>query len=353
MARKPTATDVAKRAEVSRSAVSLVLGGRAKEARLSEETEARVRQAAADLHYKPNASGRSLVSGRTETIGLVIRDLSLLEVDPYLLPLLNGILQRSRTEGYRVLVEGVRSGESGDPFGDLMDSGRIDGMIVENANYGDESLRRLIKAERPVVVLGSQGLKEEWSVAIDDKRVGRLATEHLIQTGRTRIAHISYSASGIYAADQRRSGYLQAMSAAGLDAPAEYQVQANFSMQSGYEAMAGLLALQKRPDAIFASSDAVAIGAMAAIQDANLSIPNDIAVAGVDDIGAAAFNRPSLTTVTSRPYDTGALAADMLMSLMSGTKPPKRHMTIETELVVRASTGAEGGVLPAPNSSWE
>ena len=340
MGRKPTASDVAKRAEVSRSAVSLVLTGRAKEARLSTETEARIRQAAADLHYRPNASGRSLASGRTETIGLVIRDLALLEVDPYLLPLLNGILQRSRTEGYRVLVEGVRSGESGDPFGDLMDSGRIDGMIVENANYGDKSLRRLIKQGRPVVVLGSQGLKEEWSVAIDDKHVGRLATEHLIQAGRRGIAHISYSASGIYAADQRRSGYLEAMNAAGLDVPETHQVQANFSMQSGYDAMAKLLSLKKRPDAVFASSDAVAIGAMAAIQDAKLSIPQDIAVAGVDDIGAAAFSRPSLTTVTSKPYETGALAADMLMSLMSGSEPPKRHMTIATELVVRGSTAS-------------
>lgn len=340
MGRKPTASDVAKRAEVSRSAVSLVLTGRAKEARLSTETEARIRQAAADLHYRPNASGRSLASGRTETIGLVIRDLALLEVDPYLLPLLNGILQRSHTEGYRVLVEGVRSGESGDPFGDLMDSGRIDGMIVENANYGDKSLRRLIKAGRPVVVLGSQGLKEEWSVAIDDKLVGRLATEHLIQAGRRRIAHISYSASGIYAADQRRSGYLEAMNTAGLDVPETHQVQANFSMQSGYDAMAKLLSLTKRPDAVFASSDAVAIGAMAAIQDAKFSIPQDIAVAGVDDIGAAAFSRPSLTTVTSKPYETGALAADMLMSLMSGSEPPKRHMTIATELVVRGSTAS-------------
>ena len=177
-------------------------------------------------------------------------------------------------------------------------------------------------------------------MAIDDKHVGRLATEHLIQAGRRGIAHISYSASGIYAADQRRSGYLEAMNAAGLDVPETHQVQANFSMQSGYDAMAKLLSLKKRPDAVFASSDAVAIGAMAAIQDAKLSIPQDIAVAGVDDIGAAAFSRPSLTTVTSKPYETGALAADMLMSLMSGSEPPKRHMTIATELVVRGSTAS-------------
>jgi DNA-binding LacI/PurR family transcriptional regulator len=338
MIRKTTASDVARRAEVSRSAVSLILTGRAKEARLSEETEARVRQAAAELHYKPDASGRSLKSGKTETIGLIIRDLALLEVDPYLLPLLNGILQQARTQGYRVLVEGVRSEDEGDPFGDLMDSGRIDGMIVENANFGDKSLRRLIKAGRPVVVLGSQGLREEWSVAIDDREVGKVATSHLIEKGCRRIAHISYSSFGIYAADERRSGFLEAMKEADLPVPANHEVQANFSMESGYRAMQKLLALKKVPDGVFSSSDAVAIGAMAAIHDAKLAIPRDIAIVGVDDIGAAEFSRPALTTVTSRPFATGASAADMLIDLMSGKKPQRRHTRIETELIIRGST---------------
>jgi DNA-binding LacI/PurR family transcriptional regulator len=347
MTRKPTASDVAKIAEVSRSAVSLVLGGRAKAARLSQETEARVRQVAADLHYKPNASGRSLKNGRTETIGLVIRDLSLLEVDPYLLPLLNGILQRARTDGYRVLVEGVRSDETGDPFGDLMDSGRIDGMIVENANFGDRSLRRLIKSGRPVVVLGSQGLREEWSVAINDQTVGRLATEHLIAIGRRRVAHISYSPPGIYAADQRRQGFLEAMKSAGVRVPPKYVVHADFSMETGYRAMLTLLALPTPPDAVFASSDAVATGAMAAVHDNGLLVPRDISIASVDDISASAYSRPSLTTVTSRPYDTGNAAADVLITLMSGHRPVRRRTVIDTQLVIRGSTDPTWSPTPS------
>lgn len=338
MAKKPTATDVAKRAEVSRSAVSLILGGRAKEARLSEETEARVRQVAAELHYKPNASARSLVNGRTETIGLVIRDLALLDVDPFLLPLLNGIIQRARNDGYRVLVESVSSDDKSDPFGDLIDSGRIDGMIVENANYGDKSLRRLIKGGGPVVVLGSQGLKEEWSVAIDDKSIGRAVTQHLIDIGRKRIAHISFSSFKIFAADQRKLGYLDALGQAGLTVREDNIVEAHFSMQSGYDAMQNLLALKRRPDAVFASSDAVAIGAMAAIQDAGLSLPTDIALASVDDISAAAFCRPPLTTISSKPYETGVAAADMLISLMSGNPPSHRRNLLDTELIVRGSS---------------
>ena len=91
-------------------------------------------------------------------------------------------------------------------------------------------------------------------------------------------------------------------------------------------------------DAVFASSDAVAIGAIAAIQDAKLAVPDDIAVAGVDDIGAAAFSRPALTTVTSRPHDTGEAAADMLIRVMSGSSPRRRHMLLKSELIVRGST---------------
>lgn len=332
-----TASDVARRAEVSRSAVSLVLGGRAKDARLSEETQERIRKAAAELNYRPNAAGRSLARGRTETIGLVIRDLNLIGVDPFLLPLLNGILEATRDQGYRVLVESVRDGGA-NPFGDLMDSGRIDGMIVENPNYGDKSLRRMIKSGRPVVVMGSQGLKEEASVGADDLKIGRVATEHLISLGRRKIAHIAYAEPGIYAVDKRMEGYRKAMKKGGLEISPSLVVHANFSMESGYVAMSGLLKTTPFPDAVFASSDAVAMGAIAAIQDAGYRVPQDISVASVDDINAARFFRPSLTTVTSEPYACGKLAAQMLIELMSGRKPAQQNILVETKLIVRGST---------------
>jgi DNA-binding LacI/PurR family transcriptional regulator len=337
MSKVPTASDVARRAEVSRSAVSLVLSGQATRARLSEETQERVRKAAEELNYRPNAAGRSLVSGRTETIGLVIRDLDLLGVDPFLLPLLDGILQATREQGYRVLVESARIG-SGDPFGELMDSGRIDGMIVENADYGNESLRRLIRSGRPVVVMGSQGLKQEVSVGIDDGRIGLVATEHLISLGRRRIAHIAYAEAGIYAVDQRMEGFRQAMRRARLQVDPQLVTHANFSMESGYRAMTRLLDEEQPPDAVFASSDAVAMGAIAAAHDAGHKVPRDIAVASVDDISAARFFRPALTTVTSEPYACGKLAAEMLVELMRGRDPANRNVLVDTRLIIRGST---------------
>ena len=340
MTKAPTASDVARRAEVSRSAVSLVLGGNAKRARLSEDTQERVRKAAEELNYRPNAAGRSLVRGRTETIGLVIRDLELIGIDPFLLPLLDGILEATREQGYRVLVESVRDG-TGDPFGDLMDSGRIDGMIVENPDFGDKSLSRLIQSNRPVVVMGSQGLEEEVSVSIDDFQIGLVATEHLASLGRRRIAHIAYAESGIYAVDKRFAGYQAAMSKAGLTVDPALVTHANFSMESGYLAMVRLLSVGTMPDAVFATSDAVAMGAIAAIQDAGYSVTGDVAVASVDDISAARFFRPALTTVSSEPYACGKLAAEMLIELMSGQKPAKRSVMVDTKLVIRGSTTAD------------
>lgn len=340
MTKAATASDVARRAEVSRSAVSLVLGGRAKDARLSEETQERIRKAAEELNYRPNAAGRSLVRGRTETIGLVIRDLDLIGVDPFLLPLLGGILDATRERGYRVLVESVRDG-GGNPFGELMDSGRIDGMIVENPNYGDKSLRRLIKSGSPVVVLGSQGVKDEISVGADDLKIGLMATEHLISLGRRRIAHIAYSEAGIYGVDRRLEGYRQAMRQAGLAVEAGLVTHANFSMESGYLAMSSLLKATPLPDALFAGSDAVAMGAIAAMKDAGYEVPRDIAVASVDDINTARFVRPSLTTVTSEPYACGKLAAQMLVELMNGRKPAERKVLVDSRLIVRGSTSED------------
>lgn len=334
--KRPTSFDVAAMAQVSRSAVSLVLAGKAKDARLSEETVEKVLEAADRLHYKTNAAGRSLVRGRAETIGLVIRNLHLLEVDPFLASALSGILHRSRVDGYRVLVETV--GDQGDAFGELMDSGRIDGMIVENPDYGNDSLRRLIKAGRPVVVFGSQGLQEEYSVGLDDRNVGFIATNHLIERGRRRIAHISYADPGIYAVDQRSSGYQGALESAGLPFEPDLIGRADFSMESGYAAMSRLLRREARPDAIFAGSDAVAIGVIAALHDVRLSVPDDIAVVGVDDIGAAQYCRPALTTVKTHPHRSGELAASLLIDLMKGRAPELRHHLLDAELVVRESS---------------
>jgi DNA-binding LacI/PurR family transcriptional regulator len=269
----------------------------------------------------------------------VIRDLALLNLDPYLLPLLNGILRRSRHEVYGVLVESARNDSEADSFAELMGSGRIDGMIVENPDYDNSSLYRLVEAGRPIVVLGTNGQKGEFSITSDDREIGRMATDHLIAIGRQRIAHIAYAEAGIYGVDQRLDGYREALHKAGLQMSENLVRHANFSMESGYEAMRALLENLPIPDALFAGSDAIAIGAMAAIKDAGVSIPQEIAVIGVDDIAGSRFCRPSLTTIVNDPIEAGHLAADMLIDLLSGRTPAVRNIVKPSRLVVRGSTG--------------
>jgi DNA-binding LacI/PurR family transcriptional regulator len=338
MKTKANSTDVARRAAVSRTTVSLVVN-EVPNTRINEKTRQRVLKAARELNYKPNAAGRSLVRGRTATIGLVLRDLQLMETDLFLQPLLDGILQTTQRGGYGLLVESANGREGGDPFGALMDSGRIDGMIVENPDFGDKSLARLIQAGRPVVILGSQGAPEEFSVSMDDRLAGRLATQHLIDIGRRRIAHVAYSSPGIHANDRRFEGYVEALAEAGLALQPDLVTHANFSSETAYDAMAKLLRHPDgAPDAVFAGSDAVAFGVMAAIQDAGLRVPADMAVVGVDDIGTARYIRPSLSTVKSHPFQSGQAAVTMLIDLMSGKVPDQQRRMMEVALVVRGST---------------
>lgn len=166
------------------------------------------------------------------------------------------------------------------------------------------------------------------------------ATLAMATLGRRRIAHIAYAEAGIYAVDQRMDGYRGAMAGAGLQVEPRLVTHAGFSMESGYRAMAQLLDEKQLPDAVFASSDAVAMGAIAAAHDAGHDVPRDIAVASVDDISAARFFRPALTTVTSEPCACGKLAAELLVNLMNGREPANRHVLVDTRLIIRGSTDA-------------
>lgn len=334
MGKRPNSNDVARHAKVSRTTVSLVING-VETARLSDETRRRVWESARALNYMPNAVGRSLVRGKTETIALVLRDLALLEVDLYLQPLLFGIVKRAKEAGYGLRVDSIGSTE----ITSLLESGYIDGMIIQNLDTGDERLKGLVSARKPVVVLGSQGFSGEHSVQTDNVSAARRATQHLLDIGRRRIAHVPYSKLGIYATDRRHEGYRRAIEAANLQYKPEMVVSADFSSDTGYKAMLRLLDLvPEPPDGVFASSDAVAIGVMAAALDAGYRVPEDIAVVGFDDIGTTHTIRPSLTTVRSHPTLAGHVATDMLLALINGKKPPNRTEIIDIELVKRGST---------------
>jgi len=336
--KRATSTDVARLAGVSRTTVSLVING-VQDARLSAETRERVINAAHELNYMPNALGRSLVRGKTDVIALVIRDLQLLDVDLYLQPLLFGIVRHANEVGFSLRVESIGSNAGMASIAALIDSGGLDGIIVENLNFREQELVQLIEHGRPVVILGSQGTAAEYAVQLDNMAAATLAMEHIIGLGRRHIVHVPYSPLGVHSTDRRIEGYQATLGKYGIPFDPGMIEPANFSPESAYDAMKRLLLRYRHrpPDALFAGSDAMAIGAMGAIYDAGFRIPHDIAVVGVDDIGLAASVRPSITTVQSHPEVQGDLASRMLIELINGRKP-KRIQTIVPELIVRGST---------------
>ncbi|MBF6596105.1 MAG: LacI family DNA-binding transcriptional regulator [Thermaceae bacterium] len=342
--RRVTSQEVAKRAGVSRTTVSFVLND-VPGSNISAETRRRVLRAAEELGYVPNAAARSLVSGQTLTIGLIISHAEHLQVDAFIPQLLYSISYTSHQHGYRVLLETVEDVSKPDAYLELVRGQRIDGLMVLNMRSDDSQLPELIRRNFPVVLLGFRewpGLKSKtFSVETDGTEAGSRATTHLIALGHTRIAHITFSPENYYATQDRRRGYRKALEAAGLNYDPALVKLGNYSAASGYEAMKELLQRKPYPTALFAGNDTIALGAMAAIHQHGLRIPEDIAVVGYDDIPTAPYMVPPLTSVQVAPLQQGRIAVEMLSGLMSGKPPAQNHIRLETPLVIRESCGAK------------
>lgn len=341
--RRVTSHQVAKKAGVSRTTVSFVLND-VPGANISEETRARVLRAAEELGYVPNAAARSLVSGQSLTIGMVVSQAEHLQVDAFIPQLLYSISHTSHQHGYRVLLETVEDVSKSDAYLELVRGQRIDGLIVLNVRSDDNQLPDLIRRNFPAVLIGFPqwaGLEPKtFSVETDGVDAGRRATEHLIKLGHTRIAHITFSPEHYYATQDRRRGYRKALEEAGLEYNPALVRHGNYSAASGHEAMRELLRRKPYPTALFAGNDTVALGAMSAIHAKGLRVPEDLAVVGYDDIPTAPYMIPPLSTVRVSPLEQGRLAVEMLSGLMSGEQPAQNHVRLETPLVIRESCGA-------------
>lgn len=339
-AKRPTSFQVAELAGVSRSTVSLVLNGVTKIS-ISAATQARVLEAARSLGYVPAAAGRTLASGRTRTLGLVICHAEHLQVDAFIPGALYGLNEVSQKYGFRVIVEAVEDPAKPDAYLELAQAKQVDGLVVLNPRRGDKGLVKLSAENFPLVVIGASELPHAHTVSTDDNSVpAKRLTEHLIKLGHTRIAHISYGGLEYQGTDERYRGYRQALTEAGLPYDPALLRTGNYSASSGFVAMTSLLDARANFTALFASNDTVALGAMAALRGRGLRIPEDVAVVGYDDIPVAAYAAPPLTTVRSPALKHGRLAGEMLISLIRGEPVKKTKVQLELDLIVRASCGA-------------
>jgi DNA-binding LacI/PurR family transcriptional regulator len=335
-----TSHDIAREAGVARSTVSLVLTNNPK-IQIPEATRNRILAAARKLGYVPNSAAQMLVSGRSRTVGLILSRPDLMAVDAFVPMMVFGINEGCRARGYRLLIETVEDPSDGDAYLELAKSKRIDGLIVINPRKGDVGLAKLIESKFPVLVFGSSGHPQENAVETKDGEASCRATQHLLGLGHQRIAHISYAALTYLPASKRLEGYRSALKRAKIPFDKQLFAEGDFSFESGHAAMKKILASNAQPTALFAGNDTIAIGAMAAIREAGFSIPEHIAVVGYDDLPAAAFTNPPLTTVRSHAIEQGRRVGEALMTLLDGEDVRSRLDIVPLELIVRGSCGAE------------
>lgn len=328
---------MAARAGVSRTTVSLVLNERGSS--IPDATRRRVLDAARDLDYHPHHSARGLAGGRSHTLALVLRQTAeQVAGDALLAETLRGLAGAARSAHYRVLVEPLTPGEA--TYGDLVRSHRADGAVVSGPLFDDPELSDLVADGFPIVIQGSLPGSTAPSIDIDNVASARAAVEHLIGLGHRRIACITNAPMTYTAAADRLAGYRAALEAAGIAADPALVEEGGYDASSGHRAMVALLA-RGRPDAVFVASDVVALGAIGAIREAGLSVPEDISVVGFDDIPLAAYFDPPLTTIRLPANELGLAAGTALLDLIAGREVPIRTL-LATRIVVRSSTAPRG-----------
>jgi DNA-binding LacI/PurR family transcriptional regulator len=333
--RRPTINDVAQRAGVSKSLVSLVMRNSPQVRAAKREA---VLEAARELGYRPNTVARSLVEGRTRTVGVVVSDLR----NPWYVDILDGFRRVLHADGLRVLIGGGQLDNRVDPtvaeaFLDL----RVEGLCVVGTLPYDDALAEAMKSV-PAVVASSHSYELPYvdSVVNDDEDGSHQATEHLIGLGHTRIAHIGGGEDGV--AQDRLRGYERAMREHGLADHIRVE-PSDYDERSGYAATRRLLRSGYRPTGIVAIDDLAGVGALSAAGDAGLAVPADLSVVGYDNTSLAAVGHLSLSSVDPRSTEIGELAARRILARITAAESAAeeaRRDLITPTLMVRRSTAA-------------
>ena len=334
-----TLADIARALGVSKMTVSRAINNHPE---ISPETRARILEAAQRMNYRPNQFARALTTNRSYLLGVVVPDL----MHSYFAEICRGIETIAKPLGYQNLIcstdEDVANEEA--EIEALLP--RTDGLIVASAASPDESkfYRRIVRDHAKLVLIDRrlEGLRCS-TVTTNDVRVGELATEHLINLGHRRVGHLKGTVASTAA--MRFEGYQHALAKHRLAYDPSLVRDCGFTENDGYRSMSAWLVEGNVPRAIFAANDPAAMGAMSAIAEAGLRIPDDVAIVGGGNIHYGDMLRVPLTTVAWSTSEMGQAAARLLVELVEGKKRSKeQHVIVEPELVVRESCGAARAV---------
>ena len=341
MAKRVTSKDIAAVAGVSRTTVSFVLND-VPGMRIPEETRQRVLEAARQLKYHPDASARSMASGRRRVIGFIVRQSSDQSFGDLFLPqVLNGAAEAARSQGYRLLFEPMPLENKQGDLTRLTQERHVDGLILSGPRFDDQEMLYLSSENTPLVLLGQLPGTTISYVDVNNIQGASVAVYHLLTLGHQRIGIITNAPLAYTASAERLAGYRQALESAGVPYDPELVHYGDFTPRGGESAMDALFNVSQRPTAVFVASDTVALGVLRSIQRHGMTVPKDIAVVGFDDIPMAEFVDPPLTTMHLPAYGLGWAATENLIRLIEGEVDSQNAgVLLETELVIRDSCGA-------------
>jgi DNA-binding LacI/PurR family transcriptional regulator len=328
--RHPTIVDVAERAGVSKSLVSLVMRGAPN---VSDEKRLAVTKAAEEIGYRPNAVARSLVRRRSYVIGVMVSDLH----NPYFTEVMDGVEVAARADGYHALFNsgGRTAAGEADAIDTLLQL-RTDGVVMAGPVLPPRRIA-LVASSVPVVVVARHSRSPAHDSITNDDRMGaRLAVDHLVALGHRRVAHVD-GGSGAGSA-QRLAGFLEAMERHGLSASATV-VRGSFTEEGGRDGVTAVVRGRRRATAIFVGNDLAAVGALDALDHHGLRVPEDVSLVWYDNIALAGLGHIDLTTIDQPRREMGVTAVRLLLERRDEDRRSARHLVVPPSLVVRGSTG--------------
>jgi LacI family transcriptional regulator len=328
-----TIKEVALQAGVSIATVSRVFND---SPLVNIRTRKRVKKIARDLKYFPNANARSLSRRKTDTFGVILPDL----FGEFFSEVIRGADQTAQKKLYNLLLSSSHNNPA--EIAEALNAmkGRVDGIIIMSPLVSADALNQNLPTTLPAILLNCV-VKDAAcdSIIIDNYKGAHQVVTHLIQHGHERIAIIKGSQEN-YEASERLRGYRAAIKNGRCDTSPTLEIEGNFSEESGYAVVSRILSMKPEPTAIFASNDSMAIGAIKALYDRGIAIPDDIALVGFDDIPIVRYMKPALTTVNVPIHEMGKLAVEKLIQAVEGkNNHNKERIVFPTKLVIRESCG--------------
>jgi len=333
---KTTIADIAKRANVSKMTVSRVLNGKG---HVAQSTINKVKKVIEDVGYQPNLLARGLASKRTMFLGVIIPKIEHMFMDNYIAQIISGVTDVSIENKYRIILCPVDpDGEqNGMEYLNLARGKMLDGMILLKTKFNDTNIPILAESGFPFVLVNHKRYSQNVNFVDSQNTKGaKMAVEYLYNKGHRKIAFVAGSLDETNAKD-RLKGYEEAIKIFKLQYRDEWIINGDFDKEKAYREAEKLLNHQEKPTAIFCSDDYMAIGVIDRIKEYGLSVPDDIAIVGFDDIEIGAYIKPSLTTIRQPIYDLGKSAAETLLKIINKEQNTPVRKLLNVELVQRES----------------